>query len=95
MPFIEQEPRHFNLESIEHLKPNQNGVYGILRGNKLIYIDKGDIRERLLDHLNGDNLCILKENPTHFVAEVFQGDPSSREQELIFQFQPICNQRVG
>ena len=95
MPFIEQEPQDFNRGSIEHLKPNQNGVYGILRKNTWIYIGKGDIRERLLDHLNGDNPCILSEAPTHFVAEVLQDDPSSEEQVLISEFQPICNRRVG
>ena len=55
----------------------------------------GDIRQRLLAHLNGDNPCIAREQPTHRVEELVQGDASAKERALILERQPVCNQRVG
>jgi len=95
MPFIQQNPRPFDRPSIEALSPNQNGVYGLFKTGVWIYVGKGDIRQRLLDHLNGDNPCINRERPTHWVAEVFNADPSQREQQLITELSPLCNQRIG
>ena len=95
MPFPEQDPQEFTRQNIEKMKLNQSGVYGLYRTNYWIYIGKGDIRQRLLDHFNGDNPCISKEQPTHWVAAIIGGDPSAREKQLITEFQPLCNQRVG
>lgn len=95
MPFIEQTSRAFNREAIERLDPNQTGVYGLFRKDAWVYVGKGDIRQRLLDHLNGDNPCITREGPTGIMAEVTGGDPSARERALILELKPICNIRVG
>ena len=95
MPFVQQTPRLFNRANIEALNPNQNGVYGLFKQGKWIYVGKGDIRQRLLAHLNGDNPYISREAPTHWVDELVTGDPSSQERALILEFQPSCNQKVG
>jgi len=95
MPFISQTPRPFTRQNVESFRPNQNGVYGLFKKDAWVYIGKGDIRQRLLDHLNGDNPCVLQLQPTHWVDEVITGDPSIRERELIDELQPICNQKVG
>lgn len=95
MPFTQQTPREFNRYNVELLNPNQYGVYGLFKQGVWVYIGKGDIRQRLLDHLNGDNPCILRAQPTHWVGEVIVGDPSARETQLIEEFRPLCNQRVG
>jgi hypothetical protein len=95
MPFIQQTPRMFNRQNVEALNPNQIGVYGLLKQGICIYVGKGDIRQRLLAHLNGDNPCITRETPTHWVDELTLGDPSGREKELIIEFQPSCNKKVG
>ncbi|MCC6962538.1 MAG: GIY-YIG nuclease family protein [candidate division Zixibacteria bacterium] len=95
MPFLQQQPGLFARANIEALNSNQIGVYGLFRQGVWVYVGKGDIRQRLLDHLNGDNPCITRENPTHWVAEVTSGDPSIRERELITELQPVCNKRVG
>ena len=97
MPFIEQTPRIFNRENIEAIRPGQSGVYGLLREGSWVYVGKGDIRERLLSHLNGDNSCITNTRPTHWVDEVISGDPSSREKELITELRVWlkCNEKVG
>jgi len=95
MPFPQQIPRAFTRANVEALNPNQIGVYGLFRQDTWIYIGKGDIRQRLLDHLNGDNSGIIKEKPTHWVDELTNGDPSRREESLIAEYWPICNKRVG
>lgn len=95
MPFPKQQPRLFTRENVMAINPNQIGVYGLFRQDAWVYVGKGDIRQRLLDHLNGDNTCISREKPTHWVDEVTSGDPSIREKQLIAEFQPICNQRLG
>ncbi len=95
MGFINQVPGLFTRSAIDSLDSDQIGVYGIFRSNQWIYVGKGDIRKRLLDHLLGDNPLILKNNPTHWVAEVLSQDPSLREKQLIMELDPCCNQRVG
>ena len=94
MPFPKQEPRVFDRANVERLNSNQRGVYGLFRKGQWIYIGKGDVRERLLAHLNGDNPCITRENPTHWV-DVVTEDMDERERELILEFSPLCNQRLG
>jgi hypothetical protein len=95
MPFVQQTPRSFTQQYVEVLKPNQIGVYGLFKQNVWVYIGKGDIRQRLLAHLNGDNTRIVAYAPTYWVDELTDGDPSNRERQLIVECQPICNQRVG
>jgi hypothetical protein len=70
MPFIQQNPRAFSRQNVEALNLNQYGVYGIFNQSRWIYIGKGDMRQRLLVHLNGDNPLILQAGPTHWVGEV-------------------------
>lgn len=74
--------------------PNQKGVYGLFKNNQWVYIGSGDIRSRMLDHLNGDNTCINAYMPTHWVAEV-SSFYREREKELILEYDPVCNRRVG
>ena len=71
------------------MKTDQYGVYGISRDSTWIYVGKGNIRQRLLAHLNGDNACILGKSPTHYVCEVTT-DAEGRERELIVELSPIC-----
>jgi len=94
MPFPKQEGRPFTKEGVEWLKPNQYGVYGLFRSDAWVYVGRGDIRTRLLDHLNGGNPRITREKPTHYVAEVTSND-ETREKQLITELNPIANQKVG
>jgi len=86
--------RALTKAGIEVITPGQNGVYGLFRENRWVYVGRGDIRARLLDHLGGGNPCIAREVPTHWVAEVTTNDVA-REKELILELQPACNQKVG
>jgi hypothetical protein len=94
MPFVQQTPRLFTKQGIEALNMNQIGVYGIFKANSWIYVGKGDIRKRLLEHLNGDNPCITRNFPTHYVTEV-TSDSDNREKQLIVELKPACNKKVG
>lgn len=94
MPFVQQTPRPFTRAEITGLPADQQGVYGLFRPQRWIYVGRGNIRERLLAHLNGDNPCITREKPSHFVREVTSRS-QSRERALILELDPICNRRVG
>lgn len=95
MPFPSQSARAFTQENVEAIKPGQMGCYGLYRaGGAWVYVGKGDIRARLLRHLNGDNPCITREKPTHWV-DVVTSDMDEMEKRLIRELNPICNKRVG
>lgn len=93
MPFP-HDMRPYTKARVGKLNPNQNGVYGVFRDSEAIYIGSGDIRERLLAHLNDDNECITREKPNQWTAIVFSGDPTKREGELILEYQPVCNKVI-
>lgn len=94
MAFPAQIPQSFEEHAVRALNPGQLGVYGLYNSVGWVYIGKGDIRERLLAHLRGDNLLILAYGPTHFVASV---TPylDWEEKRLIAELRPAANQRVG
>lgn len=83
----------YTRADIEWLTPNQYGVYGIYRANVCVYIGRGDIRSRLLDHLNGDNPRISRENPNYYVAMV-TADAERLEAQLIAEYDPIANRQL-
>jgi hypothetical protein len=94
MPFPTQTPRVFTRAEIEKITPSQNGCYGIFREGVWIYVGCGDIRTRLLAHLNGDNPRITRERPTHYV-DVVCDDYVTREKALILELDPVANRKVG
>ncbi len=94
MPFPKQTPKNFTKAKVEVLRTGQMGCYGLYRGDVWVYVGKGDIRDRLLAHLNGDNPCILRENPGQWV-DVVTDDYDARERALILELYPECNKRVG
>jgi hypothetical protein len=94
MPFPPQNPAEFTRVRAEAIRFNQFGVYGLFRQGLAVYVGKGDIRQRLLDHLDGDNSCITSQAPTHFLIEV-TSDMDARERQLILELQPFCNLKVG
>ena len=94
MSFLEQTPRLYTLSAIESVNPGQMGVYGIFKIGAWIYVGSGDIRTRMLSHFHGDNPCIYRENPRYWVREVTTLY-IERENELIVELTPVCNQRVG
>jgi hypothetical protein len=81
---------------VEALPLGQAGVYALLRGRKWIFIGSGDIRQGLLNHLNGDHPCVATQQPTHW-AHVVTPDYVSEEKIAILAYDPVCNRndRVG
>ncbi|MGH6735017.1 MAG: hypothetical protein ACRECX_02905 [Methyloceanibacter sp.] len=94
MAFPAQTPQPFTRAGIEWLNPGQRGVYGIFRQGLWIYVGKGDLRNNLLTHFNGDNPDILKHQPTHYVTEVTANE-DAREKQLQLELKPVANKRVG
>jgi hypothetical protein len=96
MPFPQQQARVFTKESILGLNPGQMGCYGLFisGASGWVYVGKGDIRDRLLVHFNGDNECITAARPTHYVT-VVTADMDTLEKQLILELSPSCNIRVG
>ena len=94
MPFPQQNAKSFDKPSVEALPRDQKGCYGIWKAGAWVYIGKGDIRQRLLDHLNGDNPCITRERPTYFYTYV-TANLDVEEKQLIREFRPLCNDKVG
>ena len=93
MSFDNDKAWSFNREAIESFNIGQTGVYAIYNARKWIYIGRGDIRQRLLDHLDGDIPSINTNSPTHFRAEVTDNS-IKREQQLLREYMPACNQRL-
>ncbi len=92
MPFIEPTLRPFTRSDILGFNPGELGVYGLLKDRQWIYIGKGDIRIRLLAHLNGDDDNISQQQPSHWVAEITD-NYQVRELQLIEEYQPLCNKK--
>jgi hypothetical protein len=93
MPFPQQNPIAFTQQGIESLNPDQYGCYGIFNSTRWIYVGKGDIRTRLLAHLNASP-CINRLSPTHYVT-LLTADMDNAEKRLILELTPACNQKVG
>lgn len=94
MPFPQQQALSYTKSGIEILNPNQNGCYGIFRQNACIYIGRGDLRTRLLAHVNGDNPDITRQFPT-FALTVVTNDDVNEEKRLILEYRPIANKKLG
>jgi hypothetical protein len=60
----------------------------------MIYIGKGDIRDRMLAHFDGDNACIARNRPTQWVS-IITANADATEKTLILEYTPTCNQKVG
>ena len=93
MPFDNDRPWVFDRPAIESFNADQTGVYAIYNARTWIYIGRGDIRQRLLAHLDGDISDITTHAPTHFRAEVTD-DSVKREQQLLREYMPACNPRL-
>ena len=56
----------------------------------------GDIQARLLQHVRGDNDCITRSGVTHFAYELVAAPQRvARQNALILELRPSCNQQLG
>lgn len=65
------------------------GCYGLFRRERWVYIGTGDIRARLLAHLDGDRPWLGGDEPTHWVAlETSEYEAVGRD--LVVACGPVC-----
>jgi len=78
------------------LAPAQSGVYA-LHAVEWIYVGESqNINARLLQHLNGDTPCINRMKPTSFCYELVPAfERIARQNALILELRPACNQKLG
>lgn len=97
MPFNATTGHVYDEASINVAAPQASGVYGIYTDQAWIYVgESNDLRRRLLEHVRGDNPCITRAQATGFVFEL---SPSAarvaRQNQLILELRPSCNQMLG
>lgn len=93
MPFPTQDAKAFSRSEIMALQDGQMGVYGLYNQDQWIYVGGGNVRGRLVGHLNRDNNCIGFQSPTHMVFE-YTDDHEDRVKALITELSPHCNPQV-
>lgn len=79
----------FKLENIRNLSPDLVGVYecGCKRGDRVLYIGKGNIRARVLDHIEKKKFVDIV---THFRTRRTD-DPDGAEKRLMDAFCKVHN----
>jgi hypothetical protein len=87
MRFPEQSRKFFTRATVEPLRSGLRGCYGLFRGDDCLYIGKGDIRRRLLAHLEGDDPTISRSFPSHWLA-VTAAEIDTLERELVREYRP-------
>ena len=86
----------WTYQSIMANAPDQSGVYAIYNQNQWIYFGEGkSVRARLLAHWNGDNPCILTNNPTGFNFELMTEAQRVARQNALIAGGSLCNQMFG
>lgn len=77
--------------------PHASGVYAIWKPDTWIYVgETNDLQRRLLEHYDGDNACITRQNPTACGYEIVAAASRvARQNILIRELRPVCNQMLG
>jgi hypothetical protein len=76
--------------------PSASGVYILFSTPgftwEVIYVGEAeDVQKSLLQHLEGDNACIVDRRPTSFIAERVDAERRrARCDELIGEYSPTC-----
>ena len=104
MPFRQPYSHAYMERSVKASAPQVSGVYGIYARsasqNDWIYVGESEnIQKRLIEHLQGkgpEDQCILSHRPTGFTYEAVSADRRvARQDELILELRPHCNQKLG
>ncbi len=88
----ESPQRTFDRATIEAHAPDGPGVYILFRGDKCVYLGRGNIREKLLRHVEGDVECIVRHKPTHWYCIKTTSDLPGLERLLAAEFKPLCSE---
>ena len=90
---FENQPHPWSHDSVVENAPRRSGVYGLYSALWIYIGEADDLRQCLMEHSNGDNPCIARYAPTHFVFELID-NPTARKaryRELVRQHGPVCN----
>lgn len=88
----------FNRTSVLANAPTSSGVYALFNEGVWMYFGEAkNIQERLLQHLtNEQNPCVARSNPQWFAYELVSAEYRvARQDALILELHPTCNQRLG
>jgi hypothetical protein len=92
--FPPQKPQLFDRAAVDAIRAGVVGCYGLFRRDRWIYIGGGDIRQRLLAHLDGERPWSTSEQPTHWVS-VETTDYAAVTDDLVLACGPLCNAPPG
>jgi hypothetical protein len=82
----------FQRESILQNAPESPGVYGLYNAFWICIGEAENLRACLLEHLDGDDSCIVHYRPSGFAYELIAPtELRSRHEHLIKELQPLCN----
>jgi len=94
MPFAETRYSRylFQRESILKNAPESSGVYGLFNAFWIYIGETDNLREKILEHLDGDEPCIVRFQPSGFAFELAPPkERRRRHEQLIKELQPLCN----
>jgi hypothetical protein len=97
MPFENHGNLSFTATSIAKNAPPASGVYGLADASRWIYIgETTDIQAELLRHLHNPPAILREYLPSGFTYELsIAGKRIDRQNQLVFELEPIGNWRVG
>ena len=78
--------------------PHASGVYALYTAQKWVYVGEcNDIQRRLVEHVATADTYITRLQPTGFMFELVAGDGArrARQNQLILELNPVCNQILG
>jgi hypothetical protein len=82
----------FQRESVLLNAPESSGIYGLFSALWVHIGEADNLRARLLEHLDGDNPCIVHYKPSSFAFELVSPiGRRRRHEELTRKLQPMCN----
>ena len=82
----------FQRDCVLKNAPESSGVYGLFNAFWIYLGEADNLRARLLEHLAGDDPCIVRFQPSGFAFELASPiDRRRRHDQLIKELRPLCN----
>ena len=94
MPFAETRYSRylFQRECILKNAPESSGVYGLFNAFWIYIGETDNLRARIMEHLDGNDPCIVRFQPSGFAFELASPqERHRRHDQLIKELQPLCN----
>ncbi|PYN89024.1 MAG: hypothetical protein DMD87_07555 [Candidatus Rokuibacteriota bacterium] len=97
MPWKNPNSYPFSMAAVVLNAPPESGVYALRSGTTWVYIgETGDVLAQLVQHLNGNNVCITMHADLSFSFELVPPIVRSwRLDDLVRELRPVCNPPVG